>query len=74
MPKNELITYDAIKNMLLSLKVEKGKEVRLDEIKRTSARTFNIIDYVALRRFMVSLDKLGFIKPSDKPEHVIICL
>ena len=74
MPKNQLITYDAIKNMLLTLKMEKGEEVRLDTIKNISARTFNIIDYVAMRRFMVSLDKLGFIKPSPKPEFVMICI
>jgi hypothetical protein len=74
MVKNPLVKYESITNMLVKLKAKNNSdEVNIEDLRKEIALNFNIIDHIAVKRFMVSLDKLGLIKPSALANKVKIC-
>ena len=73
MTKNPLMKYDRIKDVLIDIKNSHGSDVDINILRQEMAKNFNIIDHVALKRFLVSLDKLGLIQPSSL-NRVKICL
>jgi len=76
MSKNPLMKYEQLQAMLLELKEEAGTNViDIKNLRKAIALNFNIIDYVAQKRFLISLDKLGLIDgTSTAVNKVKICL
>lgn len=76
MVKNTLLKYEILQKMLIDLKAKQGSEmIDVTELRKAIAINFNIIDHVAQKRFLISLDKLGLIDGKATPVgKVRVCL